>query len=290
MMCPPELQERDSNRSNRDQVRFRSAAVDVNGLSVHMMVSDRELPPEAPLLVLVHGLGLSHRYMMPVASELAMDCRVYVPDLPGFGNSGHPEQVLDMMGLGDALADWMRTVGLARAAILGNSQACQVIGHLAVRHPDLVGRAILQGPTTPPEERSWFWQFVRWRQNGKYNPKSLDPICWDDYRRCGFLRVLRTFQHSLNDHLEDQAPHIRAPTLVVRGECDPICRSGWTRQLVDLLPDGHFVEIPRVAHTLVYTAPRELADVTRSFIPEHTGLLRWPAGQEPSPGLRYWSR
>jgi pimeloyl-ACP methyl ester carboxylesterase len=230
-----------------------------------------ETSPELPLLVLVHGLGLSHRYMMPVARQLAADYRVYVPDQPGFGGSGHPEQVLDMRGLADALAAWMHSVGLARAAFLGNSQGCQVIAQLAVRHPSLVNRVVLQGPTTPPRERSWFWQFIRWRQNGKFNPRSLDPITWNEYKMAGYLRVLRTFQHSLNDHIEDQLPRIEAPTLIVRGECDPICRAEWARHLAGLLPKGRFAEIPRVAHTLVYTAPLELANVTRSFLSE-TGV------------------
>jgi pimeloyl-ACP methyl ester carboxylesterase len=55
-------------------------------------------------------------------------------------------------------------VGLERAALLGNSFGCQVIADLAVRYPQRVTHAILQGPTTPPQERSVFWQFVRWRQ------------------------------------------------------------------------------------------------------------------------------
>jgi hypothetical protein len=45
--------------------------------------------------------------------------------------------------------------------------------------------AVLQGPTTPPEERSWFWQFVRWRQNQRYNPRSLGPVSNDVIRQEG---------------------------------------------------------------------------------------------------------
>jgi 2-hydroxy-6-oxonona-2,4-dienedioate hydrolase len=253
---------------------FRSTATQVGDVAMHAVVSH---PACAflgirPALVLVHGLGLSQRYMMPVASELARDCHVYVPDQPGFGGSGHPERVLDMAGLADAVAGWMDASGLKRAAFLGNSQGCQVIAQLAVRHPALVESAVLQGPTSPPEERTWLRQFIRWRQNGSYNPRSLDSVTWAEYRKSGHYRVLRTFQHSLNDHVEEQAPQIQAPTLVVRGECDPICPAAWAHHLVYLLPKGRFVEIPGVAHTLCYTAPTELADVTRRFLNE-TGTL-----------------
>jgi 2-hydroxy-6-oxonona-2,4-dienedioate hydrolase len=256
---------------------FRSTWTEVNGLRLHAMASDSPATSDAKVLVLVHGLGLSHRYMMPLAAELARDGKVYVPDLPGFGESGHPPRTLTIPELADGLASWMRAVGLSGVPLLGNSQGCQIIANLGVRHPDLVERAVLQGPTSPPEERSWLRQFIRWRQNAPYNPPSLDPITWGEYRRSGYLRVLQTFHYSLKDHIEDHLPDIEVPVLIVRGECDPICRADWAERLVQLLPRGLLVQIPRVAHTLVYTAPVELAAVTRSFLADDSVAL--PSGR-----------
>jgi 2-hydroxy-6-oxonona-2,4-dienedioate hydrolase len=256
---------------------FRSIATQVGETAMHAVVAnDGGNASDMATLVLVHGLGLSQRYMMPVARELARDYRVYVPDLPGFGGSGHPEEGLDMTGLADALAAWMTALGIARATLLGNSQGCQVIGQLAVRHHALVDRLVLQGPTCPPEERNWLWQFIRWRQNGPYNPRSLDPVTWGEYKKSGYLRVLRTFQHALNDRLEDHVHKIAVPTAVVRGEHDPICRQGWARRLVSLLPNGRLMEIPGVAHTLCYTAPTELAEVTRNFLRDSAAVPNQP--------------
>src|SRR5437763_528984 len=243
---------------------FRSVATQVGEVAVQAVVSaSADCSDQMPPVILVHGLGLSHRYMMPLASELARDVDVYVPDQPGFGGSGHPERVLDMAGLADALQEWTRTLGLSRAAFLGNSQGCQIIAQIAGRHPAGGAAAILQGPTAPPNERTWFRQFVRWRQNGRYNPPSLDPVTWGEYKMAGYLRVLRTFQYSLDDHIEEQLPHMRQPTLIVCGEHDPICRTDWARQLASLLPRGEYAEIPGVAHTLCYTAPAQLAEITR---------------------------
>jgi pimeloyl-ACP methyl ester carboxylesterase len=42
---------------------------------------------DGPAVVLVHGLGLSGRYMLPVAEPLAPRYPVYMPDLPGFSAS-----------------------------------------------------------------------------------------------------------------------------------------------------------------------------------------------------------
>ena len=127
------------------------------------------LPGGSPL-VLVHGLGLSGRYMLPVAEALARHHPVYLPDLPGFGDSAKPDRALDVPGLAEALAGWIRAAGLEPVALLGNSFGCQIIADLAARHPRLVERAVLQGPTTPPQDRPWLRQFVVWRQNQPFNP------------------------------------------------------------------------------------------------------------------------
>ena len=126
-------------------------------------------------VVLIHGLGLSGRYMLPVAERLARHVPVYLPDLPGFGDSAKPDRALDVPALADALAGWIEAMALAPVALLGNSFGCQIIADLAARHPVLVERAVL-------EERTWLWQFVRWRQNQPYNPDSLSPITWRRHR------------------------------------------------------------------------------------------------------------
>lgn len=112
---------------------------------------------------------------------------------------------------------------------------------------------MLQGPTAPPSERTWLWQFLRWRQNQRWNPPSLGPP---------------TFRLGLLDHLEDKLPRVTAPSLVVRGQFDPICRQTWAEQVARRLPDGRLVLIPSVAHTLVFTAPEPLAAVARGFLQE----------------------
>jgi 2-hydroxy-6-oxonona-2,4-dienedioate hydrolase len=247
---------------------LRRTWTDVNQLKMHSLVSVEPVPPDAPVVVLVHGSGLSGRYMIPTARELTADFRVYVPDLPGFGDSGKPQKVLSVPELADWVADWMLAIGLPRGSLLGNSFGCQVIADLAARHPERIERAILQGPTTPPEERSWFWQFIRWRQNQRYNPSSLGDVTNDDYRKCGLRRMLWSFCHQLTDRIEDKAPRIQAPVLVVRGEHDPIANQRWCEEIARLCPQGRLVIIPGVAHTLCYTAPVELAAVSRSFINE----------------------
>jgi 2-hydroxy-6-oxonona-2,4-dienedioate hydrolase len=215
--------------------------------------------------------------MMPTAALLARRFRVLVPDLPGFGDSEKPRRVLDVPGLAADLASWMDAAKVGPSALIGNSHGCQIIAELAVRRPDLVACAVLQGPTAPPHDRTWLRQFVRWRKNSPYNPPELTPLSYEDYRKAGYVRTLLTFHLSLGDRLEDKLAGIRAPTLVVRGQHDPICRESWAEQVAAGLPDGRLVIIPGVAHTLCYTSPVELVAVSQMFI-EEGDVARGPKG------------
>ena len=85
--------------------RFRTHRTVVRGLPMSFRLSADGVSAGGPPVVLVHGLGLSGRYMLPVADRLAPRYPVYLPDLPGFGDSAKPARALDVSGLADALAE-----------------------------------------------------------------------------------------------------------------------------------------------------------------------------------------
>ena len=60
----------------------------VGRYTIHARVGgiDNQAGPAAPV-VLVPGLGLSGRYMVPLAEHLSGECPVYAVDPPGFGRS-----------------------------------------------------------------------------------------------------------------------------------------------------------------------------------------------------------
>ena len=236
--------------------------------TIHAKRSTVQLPDSAPTVVLVHGVGVSHRYLMPTAERLATFCRVWVPDLPGFGLSSKPQHILTLQELSDALADWMRAVEIRRATLLGNSFGCQIIADFAVRHAALIERAILQGPTVDPAARTARQQLWRWLVNGRHEAPAQALVILRDYRDCGLRRVFRTFKYALDDHIEGTLPHVRVPTLVVRGSRDVIVPQRWAEEATRLLPDGRLVIIPHAAHTLNYQKPAELTEAVRSFLSE----------------------
>lgn len=246
--------------------RLESRWVTVARRRLHARVSVDPVPAEAPTVVLVHGLVVSSCYMVPTAIRLAPECRVYAPDLPGFGKSDKPAHVLSVPELADALGTWMEAAEIDQALLLGNSMGCQIAADLAVRYPKRVDRLVLQGPTTDPKARTALQQVVRLLRNAPYERPSLGPILVRDYLAAGAFRALRTFRYMLEDRIEEKLPRVRVPTLVVRGSRDPVVPQRWAEEATRLLPMGRLVVIPGWGHTLNYSAPLELVRVVRPFL------------------------
>jgi pimeloyl-ACP methyl ester carboxylesterase len=162
----------------------------------------------------------------------------------------------------------MPAVGLERAAFLGNSMGCQIIAQFAVRHPDRIERAVLQGPTTDPEARTWHQQFWRWIKKMRHEKREQTPVNLREYRDAGVYRVFRSLQMSFfEDRIEEQLPRMSVPTLVVRGSRDTIVPQRWAEEVVRLLPMGRLA-VPGALHTMNFQQPRELVQVSLPFLLE----------------------
>ena len=246
--------------------RLSSEWIRAEGLLMHARVSVDPTPSSSLPLVLVHGIGVASRFMVPVAELLAPYHRIYAPDLPGFGKSEKPNRILSLVELTDALAWWTREIGLESAAFLGNSFGCQIVADLALRYPELVERVVLQGPTIDPRGRTAWQQVERWLRNSRQEPLSHGLISAREYPRCGLRRLIRTFRYALEDRIEEKLPHVRVPALVVRGSRDPIVPQRWAEEATRLLPLGRLAVIPGAPHTVVYDAPLELVRVVRPFL------------------------
>jgi pimeloyl-ACP methyl ester carboxylesterase len=88
-----------------------------------------------------------------------------------------------------------------------------------------------------------------------------------DYLVFGPRRLLATSRHALADPLEEKLPHVRAPTLVVRGARDKIVSQRWAEEVAAGLPRGRLTVVPGKAHAVNYNAPAELARLVREFVP-----------------------
>jgi len=230
--------------------------------TMHVRASWESGPP----VVLVHGLTISSRYMVPTGELLAPYCRVLAPDLPGFGLSDRTKNTLTLADLAEALVACLDAFHVPRAAFVGNSLGCQVIAELAVRHPSQVSSVVFVGPTVDPKRRGWIQQAGGLLLDiARERPSML----WEeitDLWYAGVFRTLKTFSFALKDPIEEKLPKIRVPALVVRGSRDPIVSQRWAEEAAGLLPYGRLAIIPDCPHAVNYTCAEELAELILPFL------------------------
>lgn len=234
--------------------------------TAHGRLCVRTGPPRpGGALVLVHGVIVSSRYLVPLAAELARDRHVLVPDLSGYGLSdGRPG---DLPALADAVVAAARALGHDRVALVGNSFGAQVVVEAALRHPRLVERLVLIGPTVDPEARTLARQYARWQRNAPDEHLSVLPVMARALADLGLAAATRLLRTMLADHLEAKLPHVGQPTLVIRGGRDRVVPDAWAHTVTRLLPDARLALLPGYAHMPHWSGALAVAPLVREFVP-----------------------
>jgi pimeloyl-ACP methyl ester carboxylesterase len=160
----------------------------------------------------------------------------------------------------------MRVVGLERAAFIGNSLGCEVLVELALVHPQLVDRLVLQGPTPDPEARGLTRQIVGFFAIAPFERWSLAWVALADYVRGGVGRYLLTLRSMVGNHIAEKVLQVTQPTLVVWGTRDYIVPYAFVARLAGSLPRGHLAVIPGAAHGINYSHPKAFTAVLLPFL------------------------
>lgn len=248
----------------QEQVR----PVKVNGLLIQTRLMAPSTPTAAPPIVLLHGLLMSSRYLLPTAALLSEHHVVYLPDLPGFGKSDNPPHIYSLREQADLLVAWLDALAIEQAIFLGNSLGSQILVDLAVRYPARVNTLILTAPTVDPHYHGLMPQFLRLVADGPLeDPRMLRPLLLGVFNG-GLVRALRTFQDALSDPVPQKLPRVAIPTLVVRGDRDPVVSQRWVEEVVELLPHAQLQVLADAPHGVTYSTPAQVAKVVEDFLQE----------------------
>ncbi|MEJ2890035.1 alpha/beta fold hydrolase [Actinomycetospora aeridis] len=124
-------------------------AVDTAGARVHVTLAG---PEDAPAVVLLHGFPETAATWRAVATDLAADHRVVVPDLRGAGCSGFAPAGSDAYAGGDIAADLAQlaaTLDLSPATVVGHDLGVTAAVAWARSRPEQVSRLVLAGGGVP---------------------------------------------------------------------------------------------------------------------------------------------
>jgi pimeloyl-ACP methyl ester carboxylesterase len=98
-----------------------------------------------PALLLLHGLGCTHRTWLPVLDSLSRRYTVIAPDLLGHGESDKPRADYSVGGFANGMRDLLTVLGIDRATVVGHSFGGGVAMQFAYQFPERTERLVLVG-------------------------------------------------------------------------------------------------------------------------------------------------
>lgn len=216
-----------------------------------------------PPVVLVHGLGLDADLWAPHLSGLAaLGFRALAPDMPGFGHSDGPLTGLSTPDTAAWLGRLASALELERPAWVGHSIATQQLVRLAVAEPERVAALVLAAPTGRTG-RHRLHQFLGLARTAfRERPGIVTGVL----RRylLGPVTTLGTWLRSTGHDTALDAPRVRAPTLLVLGQGDPVVPDEFGLLLLRLMPDAALERVEGAAHAVALDpAPTFTAAVGR---------------------------
>jgi pimeloyl-ACP methyl ester carboxylesterase len=115
--------------------------IEVGGRLVHFACAG-----SGSAVALLHESPRSHTALLPLMEMLARTHTVFAFDTPGFGQS-EPLAVVrpDLADFGDALAGTLAALGLQGVPVYGTHTGAGIALEAALRHPEIVSEAILDG-------------------------------------------------------------------------------------------------------------------------------------------------
>lgn len=135
-------------------------------------------PPDAPVILLLHGFPTSSHMFRDLIPRLADRWRVIAPDLPGFGFSEAPDRAAfpyTFDKLAQSIDAFARQLGLARFALYVFDYGAPVGFRLALAHPERVTAIVSQNGNAYVEGLSDGWNPIQayWREPSQANRAAL---------------------------------------------------------------------------------------------------------------------
>jgi pimeloyl-ACP methyl ester carboxylesterase len=254
-------------RFSRPTSRLAERWTTIDGVDVFYRESPRP-SPDKPVMVHLHGFGLSGQYLLPTAEALAEEFHILVPDLPGFGRSGNAIEPLTVPELAHAAAAFLDTQGIDRVTLAGNSMGCPVICEFAYEYPERLERAILVSPAGGINNRPLPRAVRQLSHDGLREPTRLLRVVVPDYLRFGVPSTFRMFRALTQYPALDRLLALDVPMLVVAGSRDPLMPGpARIREVAGQIEHrAVFVVIDGAAHAINFSHPGELANVIRQFM------------------------
>jgi pimeloyl-ACP methyl ester carboxylesterase len=259
----------------------RSKYVQVDGNRIHYFEAmPTDGSPGIPL-ILVHGLGSRCEDWALMIPELtAAGFHVVVPDLLGYGRSAKPDLVESVAVEEGVVIDFMHAIGVTRADMDGWSMGGWIVAKIALDHPEMVDRLVLDDSAGLRYQPSFARDaFVPTDVPGLERLMSLlspDPAKLPPFVVRATLRRIasrgKVIQGSMdsmesgNDLLDARLPGITQPTLILWGTEDKLIPMAVGETMHRDIPGSVFEGVVGCGHLAPIECPEPMATGTIEFL------------------------
>lgn len=232
---------------------------------------DPEAGAPAPVFVLIHGIGMSHRYFRRLGAVLAAYGDVHLIDLPGYGWTRRPEHASTNEATAGLIGRLLDEAGASSCVLVGHSMGVQSATELAIKRPDLVSHLILIGAAIDVDHRTVRQQGLRLGVNSILEKPLLSMVQSFDVLRCGPRWYLAQLKLAMSYPLEDRLPLADQPVLVLRGSRDVVAGASWSDRLARTARRGEAGTIKGAPHAAHHSAATTVAAAITSFLLRRPG-------------------
>lgn len=274
--------------------------------SRHCQIEGRKLVwlqggnPDGEPVLLLHGFGASKENWLPLLPFLARRYQLFIPDLPGWGESHFSAEAL--YGLDhqvERLAEWMQQKLPTPLHVAGSSMGGGIAGLLAARHPELVRSVTLMNAAGVAGSATT--RFERGLLQGRnrliaHNMKGVLDLLTSvmENRTLALLMAPAMYwemvsRRHVNEHMfrhllqHEPGPDlptfsgITVPAFILWGEQDKVLHVTCGDTFKMLIPHAHFKRLRGVGHLPMVERPRVTARLLRRFWRDSQTAARSPA-------------
>ncbi len=189
---------------------------------------------EGSPVIILHGWGANINTVRPIINILNNRYKVYAIDLPGFGESSEPKDVIDSFKYAEIVREFMKQLKIEKASFIGHSFGGKLSIILSAKYPDLVDKVVLidSAGLIPKRGLKYYikvysfktLKFIYrnlffWIKNENRIEAFYKKFGSDDYRDAsGVMRSILV--KVVNENLRPLLKDIKASTLIIWGDKD----------------------------------------------------------------------
>ena len=254
--------------------------VKIGGLDVNYFTGGNGEP-----LVIIHGGGDGAKSWFENIQELSKHYNVYIPDLPGFGDSQSINNKFSLPEYVSFVEAFTNALDLCPLYLVGHSIGGGIVLHYAFQHPDKVSALILVSSFCLGKEIALWVRILSasalCRSLGQVTLAILKAIKWLAHQfwapfhfasivskiKMDMGRTMTNLRGQANV-LQDQLPQLTMPTLVIWGAKDIIVPTHHAYSAAKAIPDCQLHVFQDCGHSVYKQRIPEFSQVVTRF-------LRW---------------